>query len=170
MPGTEVLLSLGSNVDREYHLSTALTALADAYGAMDVSPVYESAAVGFDGEAFFNLVVAIWTTESLPALNLHLKQIEDDCGRDRSQPKFSDRTLDIDVLTFGTLNGMVEGIRLPRYEVYKNAYVLKPLADIRPNQPVPGDVEHTWSTLWALFPHEKQPLRVVDIGWISPEN
>lgn len=170
MQGTEVLLSLGSNVDREFHLTAALDALVEAYGTLDVSPVYESAAVGFEGEAFFNLVVALWTTEALPDLNQHLKQIEDDCGRDRSQPKFSDRTLDIDVLTFGSVSGVVEGIRLPRYEVYKNAYVLKPLADLRPEQAVPGDSDHTWQSLWALFPKDKQPLRIVDIGWIAPSH
>lgn len=169
MAKTEVLLSLGSNVDREYHLKAALDALALAYGVLDVSPVYESAAVGFAGDAFFNLAVALQTEESLGVLKQHLKQIEDDCGRDRSQPKFSDRTLDIDVLTFGTLSGMVEGIRLPRYEVYKNAYVLKPLADLRPQQPVPGDEEQTWFSLWAQFPQDKQPLRVVDLGWVSPQ-
>lgn len=163
MAKTEVLLSLGSNVDREYHLKAALDALGEAYGPLDVSPVYESAAVGFAGDAFFNLAVALQTDESLSDLNVHLKQIEDACGRDRSQPKFSDRTLDIDVLTYGDLAGEVEGIKLPRYEVYKNAYVLKPLADLRPNQPVPGNPEQTWQRLWLAFPHDKQPLTEVSL-------
>ena len=54
-----VLLSLGSNIDRYTHLSAALDALQQAYGELQISPVYESEAVGFDGDHFLNLVVGL---------------------------------------------------------------------------------------------------------------
>lgn len=160
----EVLLSLGSNIDREYHLCAALDALAEAYGNIEMSPVYESDAVGFDGNAFYNLVVAISTEEPLAVVNQRLKQIEDNCGRDRSQPKYSSRTLDIDVLTYGDAHGAVSGIALPRDEVYRHAFVLKPLADLRPGMPVPGDTL-TWADLWLDFSASDQPLRQINVQW-----
>ena len=54
-----VYLSLGSNIDREHHIKAALDALSDYFGALEVSKVYESVAVGFDGDSFYNLVVGI---------------------------------------------------------------------------------------------------------------
>ena len=54
-----VYLSLGSNLDRESHIKAALDALAREFGLLTLSPVYESESVGFDGDAFYNLVVAI---------------------------------------------------------------------------------------------------------------
>src|SRR5690606_19935199 len=94
-------LSLGSNVAREFHICAALDALAERFGPLRISSVYESEAVGFAGEAFYNLVVGLETDLGLASLVAFLKQLEDANGRDRSQPKFSARTLDIDVLLYG---------------------------------------------------------------------
>ena len=41
-----VYLSLGSNIDRERHIGAALDALADCFGSLEISTVYESVAVG----------------------------------------------------------------------------------------------------------------------------
>lgn len=158
----EVLLSLGSNIDRRYHLNAALERLRQEFGAVALSPVYESSAVGFEGAAFYNLVAAAHTDLSLTALNQCLKRIEDDCGRDRSQPKYSSRTLDIDVLTYGEHAGFLEGVRLPRDEVFRHAFVLRPLADLRPDQRIPGE-QRTWSELWAGFDPGEQRLSPVTL-------
>ncbi len=158
----EVLLSLGSNIDRDFHLTAALDALRDLFGDIDLSPVYESKAVGFEGDAFYNLVVAVRTALPLSELNDCLKRIEDDCGRDRSQPRFSSRTLDIDVLTYGSLYGVHEGVSLPRDEVWKHAFVLKPLADLRPDEAVPGHAM-TWQELWNDFDAGGQLLMPVQL-------
>ncbi|MEX1056364.1 MAG: 2-amino-4-hydroxy-6-hydroxymethyldihydropteridine diphosphokinase [Natronospirillum sp.] len=162
--GVEVLLSLGSNVDREHHIRAGLDALQARYGALDVSPVYESSAVGFNGPDFYNLVVAIRTADPLDLVNKCLKQIEDDWGRERNQPTCLNRTLDIDVLTYGSAHGVVSGINLPRSEVYRNAFVLKPLADLRPRMRVPGDTA-SWADLWAQFSAPDQRLQKVELPW-----
>ncbi|HET8902633.1 MAG TPA: 2-amino-4-hydroxy-6-hydroxymethyldihydropteridine diphosphokinase [Saccharospirillum sp.] len=159
-----VALSLGSNINRYRHITHALDALSDAFGALVCSPVYESESVGFDGSNFLNSVVLITTTLGLDDIGPILKQIEDDNGRDRNGPKFGPRTLDIDVLTYGDLVGQHHGIELPRRETARNAFVLKPMADILPDTRMPGS-ELTYGQLWANYPKEKQKLWAVPFEW-----
>ncbi|MFT4675754.1 MAG: 2-amino-4-hydroxy-6-hydroxymethyldihydropteridine diphosphokinase [Reinekea sp.] len=143
----QLALSLGSNINRYRRIGAGIDALRRHFGPLICSPVYESAAVGFDGSAFLNLIVLVQSSASLADVNLILKQIEDDNGRDRSGPKFGSRTLDIDVVTYGDFAGLMEGIELPRPELFKNAFVLLPLVDLVPQQQVPG-LEQTYSELW----------------------
>lgn len=157
----EVLLGLGSNTNRKHHLQLGLQALQGAFGKVECSQVYQSAAVGFDGQPFFNAVAAIQTDWDVDQLNQWLKKLEDQHGRDRNQPKFSNRNLDIDILTFGTLSGQVAGILLPRAECFRHAFVLRPLAELRPGMTIPGE-DRTWADLWQEVGHSLQPLRAVD--------
>lgn len=160
----EVALSLGSNIDRYRHIGGALDALAEAFGELICSPVYESEAVGFAGSAFLNSVVLVRTTLPLAEIVPLLKRIEDDNGRNRSGPKFSPRTLDIDVLTYGDAVGELDGIELPRAETAQNAFVLKPLADIRPDTLMPGS-DKSYAELWAAYPKDRQKLWPVAFQW-----
>lgn len=152
-----VYLSLGSNVEREKHIRSCLVALRGQFGDVQCSPVYESESVGFAGSHFYNLVARIETDLPLGELNNHLKKIEDDHGRNRSGPKFSPRTLDIDILTYGDLSGCIEGIDLPREEICKNAFVLLPLADIAPDALHPV-LQQSYAQLWAAYDKHKQKL------------
>ena len=54
-----IYLSLGSNIDRRQYICAALDALAENFGELDISSVYESESVGFEGDSFYNLVVGI---------------------------------------------------------------------------------------------------------------
>ncbi|WP_152208584.1 2-amino-4-hydroxy-6-hydroxymethyldihydropteridine diphosphokinase [Marinobacter changyiensis] len=165
-----VYISVGTNIEREHHITAALDALASQFGDLDISTVYESEAVGFDGEHFLNLVVGIQATGSVAELSRMCKKIEADNGRRRDQPKFSARTLDLDILTYGDHIGDVDGVQLPRGEILKNAFVLKPLAEIAPEavHPVVGK---TYSQLWQAYDRD-QKLWPVPFTWqgqrISP--
>lgn len=148
---TTVLLSLGSNVQPTHYLRLAVAALRARFGQLDVSPAYRTPAVGFDGPDFVNNAVALQTDLDLHALDQWLHALEDAHGRDRSGPRFSDRTLDVDVVFFGDC--IVEGpghLRIPRPEL-KHAFVLKPLADIAPDfvDPLSG---RTLAALWQAHP------------------
>jgi 2-amino-4-hydroxy-6-hydroxymethyldihydropteridine diphosphokinase len=160
---TTVLLSLGSNLQPQQHLHAAVAALRERFGAIRVSPAYRTAAVGFDGPAFLNNAVALETDMPLEALDPWLHALEDAHGRDRSGPRFSDRTLDIDVVFYGDL--IVEGpghLRIPRPEL-KHAFVLKPLADIAPTfiDPVSGlDL----AALWRAHRQYDDRFEVVELG------
>lgn len=130
----EVFLSVGSNIDRESNSRSAVRALRDRFGSLKISPVYESEAVGFKGDPFFNFVVSIETDLPLSEVNQVLKEIEDAHGRKRSGPKFSSRSLDIDVVTFGDFVGELDGVTLPRPELFYNAFVLLPMIDLLQDQ------------------------------------
>jgi len=129
---TEVFLGLGSNIQREANLPSGLSALAATFGELRCSPVYESAAVGFAGPPFFNMVVALYTDMTLSDVLGVVRSIEKAHGRLPTDTKFASRTLDIDILTFGDLIGEAEGLRLPRDEILEYAFVLQPLADLVP--------------------------------------
>ncbi len=130
---TQVYLSLGSNIDREHNIRSGLDALEAVFGELEISPVYESEAVGFDGDAFYNLVVGIRTAMTVAELTSCLKGMEKDHGRVRGEKKFASRTLDIDILTYGDAVGSIDGVQLPRDEILKHAFVLKPLVDLAPD-------------------------------------
>jgi len=156
----EVLLSVGSNIERDLNIRSGLKSLALEFGTLALSPVYESEAIGFQGDNFYNLVVAMHTALSVGELSSVLKSIENKHGRDRSSAKFSARTLDIDILTYDQQQGEWEGVSLPRDEIKKNAFVLLPMADLRPNSYYPGS-EQTYKALWERFDSTSQKLWVV---------
>lgn len=158
-----VYISIGSNVDRERYVTAALDALSQWFGKLDISPVYESESVGFNGSPFFNLVVGVDTGLSVGDLSRRFKQLEADNGRRRDVPKFSARTLDLDILTYGDRVGVVDGVELPRGEILKNAFVLQPLADIAPDaeHPVTGQ---SYRKLWQDY-RSDQKLWPVPFVW-----
>ena len=160
----QVFLSIGSNTNRYRHIAASLDALQQYFGELLISPIYESEAVGFEGDNFLNLVVGFDTAYSVGELQALLKQIEDDHGRLRGGPKFSSRTLDIDILTVGDLVGDVDGVLLPRPEILDNAFVLLPLFNIVPQHihPMTGTC---YETLWQEYPQESQKLWPVDFQW-----
>lgn len=129
----KVFLSLGSNIDAEKNIKSAVAALEKKYGTLAISKVYESEAVGFKGENFLNLVVAFDCDKEVADLLKELKILENDLGRVRGGPKFSSRCIDMDIILFGDLCGEFAGIQIPRYEIYENAYVLLPLKELAPD-------------------------------------
>jgi len=161
---TTVYLSLGSNIERERNIAAALDALADNFGELIVSTVYESEAVGFKGDNFYNLVVAIQTQLPVGELSSCLKSIEDQNGRTRLGPKFSGRTLDIDILTYGLFFGEIDGVELPRDEITKNAFVLCPMAEIAGSDLHP-ELKQSYEELWQAYDRASQHLWPVDFTW-----
>ena len=142
-----VYVSLGSNVDREVRIRQAVELLRTHFGELDLSPVYDSAAVGFDGSNFLNLVAGLSTSLEVGSVVEIFRDIEDQLGRDRSLPKFASRPIDLDILTFDDLILDVPGIRIPRAEILYNAFVLKPLQDIAGDRLHP-EVGETYAALW----------------------
>ncbi len=139
-PFPKAYLSLGSNLDAETHLRDAVAALRARFGEVQVSRAYRFPAVGFAGGDFLNAAAAIDSDLDPFALNDWLHALEDAHGRDRSGPRYGDRTLDIDIVFYDAL--VLDGpghLRLPRDEL-RHAFVLKPLAEIAPGfvDPVSG--------------------------------
>jgi len=123
-------LSLGSNIEPEKHLRAAILALRRQFGDISVSPVYRYPAVGFDGPDFLNLAVGIDTDLEPQALDAWLHALEERNGRRRDVPRYSSRTLDIDIVLYG--DRVLKGpgnLEVPRPELLQS-FVLQPLADI----------------------------------------
>jgi len=145
-------LSLGSNLEPERHLRAALAELRARFGALLVSPAYRFAAVGFEGPDFINLAVGLDSDLGAVDLDDWLHRLEDRHGRRRDVPRFSSRTLDVDIVLFDDL--VMDGpghLQLPRKEIAE-AFVLKPLADIAPDLRHPVNGQALRSLLAATAP------------------
>ncbi|TGD72492.1 2-amino-4-hydroxy-6-hydroxymethyldihydropteridine diphosphokinase [Mangrovimicrobium sediminis] len=146
----QVFLGLGSNVERERYIAAGLDALAELFGELAISPVYDCPAVGFDGQPFYNLVVGVETTLSVGELARRLRAIEMAHGRAADAPRFAPRQLDIDILTYDDLTGVIDGVELPRGELLNRAFVLRPMADLVPDLCHPLD-GRSYASLWRAF-------------------
>ncbi|MDW5378765.1 2-amino-4-hydroxy-6-hydroxymethyldihydropteridine diphosphokinase [Halomonas sp. HP20-15] len=162
---TRVVVSIGSNIEREHHVRHCLDALAADFTALRVSRVFESEPVGFeDGRNFYNLVAAFDSHASVGELQAWCKRLEFAHGRRANSPKFSPRRLDIDLLTVGALTGCIDGVALPRDEITANAFVLQPLAELLPDDHHPLNNQR-YADLWAAFELGVQRLWPVDFIW-----
>jgi 2-amino-4-hydroxy-6-hydroxymethyldihydropteridine diphosphokinase len=158
-----VYLGLGSNIDAEKNLTLAVAQLRALFGDLTISPVYRSAALGFDGSEFLNLVVALSTdAEPLDVLE-QIERIHEMAGRSRGPDKYSSRPLDIDLLLYGDRVDPKPPLRLPRRDILEYSFVLCPLADIAPDlvHPVTGRKigEH-----WREFDVGRHPLTPVEFN------
>ncbi len=152
-----VYVSIGSNIEREKNVRAGVNDLKALYGVLQISSVFESESVGFDGENFYNLVVGFDTDEPVTEVVRHLREIEDAHGRTRTGPRFSSRTLDLDLLLYDDLVLNSDGIDIPRDEITKNAFVLWPLAELAPDAFHPG-LQQSFAELWSEFDKDRQRL------------
>ena len=158
---THVVLSLGSNIDPDKNIRFAIEKITEQFGVTELSPVYKTASVGFEGHAFLNLVLGFYSAEQLLKIRDKLRGIEILAGRIRGKKSFADRILDIDVVLFGNHYLQLEGFNIPRDEIEKYAYVLKPLSDLYPDliHPVTG---LTYESMWKNFDSSAQILSKID--------
>ena len=153
-----VYLSLGSNLDREAMIRGAIAALRSQFGEIVVSPVYDTTSVGFDGNNFLNLVVGLDTDLDLEVLLHSFREIEDHLGRDRSMPRYGNRLIDLDILTYGDSVISKGRTRVPRPEILEHAYVLRPLQDIAGDSTHPENGE-SYRKLWQRLQISAPELR-----------
>lgn len=119
-------LSLGSNINPEENISFAIKELKKILSNIIISSTYKTKSEGFDGDDFLNLVVAGDSDLNFESLNQDLKNIEDSSGRNRNSPKFSARTLDIDII----LQIDEDEVIFESDEIKKYSFVSEPLKEI----------------------------------------
>lgn len=158
----EIYVAAGSNVEPEKNLARALHELERTFGEVAVSPAYRNPAVGFEGPDFINLVVGFRTADAPARVKQSLEQIEALCGRLRSAPKWAPRTMDLDILLYDQVVSDEPGLILPRPDLLRRAFMLKPLADLAPQLRHPTQ-QRTIGELWAEFPGADHPLAAVTI-------
>jgi len=126
----KVYVGIGSNINQKLHINKCIRALESKFIDIELSPTYESSSMGFDGPNFYNLVASFTTDLEIDILKETLKNIEMDNGRSFGEVKFSSRTLDIDILYYDDL--INENMNIPRCEIIKFDFVLRPLYDLSP--------------------------------------
>lgn len=161
----QVYVSVGSNIDREFNIRSAIRALRAHYEVLQLSTVYDCPAIGFEGDDFYNLVVAFDTDEDVMTVVQVLHGIECDHQRSRGRRRFASRTLDLDLLLYDDLILSEERLTLPRDEISRYAFVLGPLAEIAGERRHPFNGKR-FAALWAAFDSAEQPMRAVaDFDW-----
>ena len=152
-----VWLSLGSNIEPRTNIQRALDELRKEFGELRISPIYESEAIGCEGNDFLNLVVGIETQLPVEALRSSLRAIETKLGRRRQSDKYAPRTLDIDLLIYGNLVIEGEGYRLPHDDITRYAFVLLPLSEVAGEEIHPR-IGLSYRELWKRFDDPTQHL------------
>ena len=140
---TRAYIALGANLgDREQTIRAALAELAATPGVevIAVSTLSETEPVGYlDQPRFLNGAAAVET--SLPARGLLdlLLAVERRFGRAREGvPPQGPRTLDLDLLLYGSARVDEPGLRIPHPRLHERRFVLEPLAELDPSLEVPG--------------------------------
>jgi len=155
-----VYVAAGSNVAPERNLERAVAELGREFPGARFSPWYRNPAVGFAGDDFINLVAGFDTPLPVQAVLGRLHAIESRCGRPREAPRWAPRTMDLDVLLYGDLVCDEPGLKLPRPDLLKRAYMLGPLAQLAPGVVHPT-VGATIAELWQRFDQSAHPLEQV---------
>jgi 2-amino-4-hydroxy-6-hydroxymethyldihydropteridine diphosphokinase len=144
---TVAVLGLGANIgDRRRNLAAALGRLAahPRIGVEAVSALYETPPWGkTDQPAFLNAAARIETSLSPRALLDAILEIERGLGRERGE-RWGPRTLDIDILVFGTAEMNEPGLEIPHPRLHERAFALAPLVDVLPDAELAGRPAAAW--------------------------
>lgn len=158
----EVFVAAGSNVEPLKYLCCALQEIERGFGALCISPAYRNQAVGFEGDDFINLVVGFHTRLPVREVRERLQAIEVMCDRPSGAPKWAPRTMDLDILLYGDLISDEPGLLLPRPDLLRRPYMLKPMADIAPELRHPLS-NLTMLELWQAFDAADHRMALVEL-------
>lgn len=157
---TRVYLSIGSNIDREINLRSCVRQIKEKFGPLTLSSVYQTRAIGFEGDDFYNMVIGFDSTLLVDDIHGTLRKIEYAHGRWRGGDKLRPRPLDIDLLLFGDLVRHRDKLDIPRAEILSYAFVLLPLSEIAADLIHP-ETGQTIAELWRTLDAGDQPVRKI---------
>jgi 2-amino-4-hydroxy-6-hydroxymethyldihydropteridine diphosphokinase len=133
-----IILGLGSNLGNKFeNILYAIVELTKNNNVhlLEVSNIYESKALGFKGDNFYNLTLAISSPIDPHSLLDLTQQIETSTGRKKNKSvvrdsNYSSRKIDIDILFYGNKNINTVDLIIPHPEINKRLFVTKPLQDM----------------------------------------
>ena len=145
-------LNIGSNLDRRKNIRSALGQLESSFDKIIISSLFESPSEGFEGNDFYNIGVNVETSKKVSEVLDILHQIEDSLGRNRKQPKFSSRIIDLDLVIYDDI--IDEKFNIPRKDIFRYAFVLAPLLELNPDGIHP-EKGVSYLELWENFESNK---------------
>jgi len=133
-----VFLGLGSNLgNKAQYLNAAKDAIKQKIGEIITqSSIYETKAVGFEGNSFINQVIKVQTALSPENLLQKTQKIEKKLGRIKKSTiengvlVYANRTIDIDILLYDDLQMDTETLTIPHPRMYEREFVMKPLNEV----------------------------------------
>ncbi len=160
-------VSGGSNLEAESRLPQAARELKARYPGARFSRCYRNKSVGFDGPDFINFVVELPVFGQAFALREQLQRIEKSCGRPDAAPRWAPRSMDLDLLLFGNQVIDEPGLKVPRPDLLRWAFMLGPLAELAPALVHPVE-QKTIGELWTEFGTKAHPLIPVALDLNAP--
>ena len=158
----QIYVGLGSNIEPEKNLSLAVRELRQKYGELQVSSVYRSAALGFEGDDFLNLVAGFRSDDEPLEICNEIERLHDLVGRARGSDKWGARPLDVDLLLYDDQVIDERPVRVPRKDILEYSFVLRPLAELAPDLVHPATGK-TMRMHWQEFDATTHPLELVGI-------
>jgi len=140
-------VALGSNLgERLANLRNArkeIVAMAGTLPPLRCSAIYETEPVDCEKGAakFFNAVIEFGYAGRPIELRRELAAIERVLGRPSAHARNVSRPIDLDLLYFGEVTIETAELQLPHPRIVEREFVLRPLADIRPDLVLPGQTE-----------------------------
>lgn len=165
----EVVLALGANLgDAQQTLRDAITDLDRISGLeiTEVSPLARTEAVGGpDQPDYLNTVLLARTRLSARDLLHACQAVEQAHGRVRDE-RWGPRTLDVDLIVYGTLTAVADDLELPHPRAHERAFVLEPWSQIDPDAVLPGLGGGPVAALAATAP-DRGGIRWLALDWLT---
>ena len=149
-----IVLALGTSLgDKKKNLIDAKKFIESiTHPPLLKSSIWETDPVGVAKNVFFNAVISTSFLGSAEDLIKLIKDFERDYGRDLSAPKWSDRLIDIDIITYGTQYSITSNLEIPHPQYKNRLFVLNPLHEIYPNWIDPISGEHIDELIFKAAP------------------
>lgn len=132
-PPKTVYIALGSNVGNRFDfLQKAVNEIQQKVGEVEkISAVYETPALGFEGNPFLNACLAVNSRFSAEEVLQLLLKIELSLGRERRETAgYQNRIIDLDIVLIEEEVHDTQALKVPHPEMLNRKFVLLPLADI----------------------------------------